>query len=318
MAKRGQYRLSAGARTPLYVDVLQGRATQPSGFQTAAALTLLSIRETLVPSHTELYNEGRRSARGARREGAAALLAQFSRSTNQRGRTMTRMRRMQRSFPLVFVLLFAATGIRSSADAIAGHTVQLTARARSSRGSRPAATPTTSSSAGAGTSSRPGSRPRRGPPRVLLPAVLLLRRLRDHPGGHHAGQLDERHRREDPQLVRVGPPVLRLHRRCHRHDHRARPARLRHRARHQPGHFRLAQFPAYDHRAGRSRVRRASRPPSPCTRSRSITRGDGSDYFRIYQFTGDPKYLTSAIHVADALAANARIGRRRDRSGPTG
>jgi hypothetical protein len=34
----------------------------------------------------------------------------------------------------------------------------------------------------------------------------------------------------------------------------------------------------------------------------------GLTYFRLYQFTGEPRYLSAAIAVADALAANARIG----------
>jgi hypothetical protein len=34
----------------------------------------------------------------------------------------------------------------------------------------------------------------------------------------------------------------------------------------------------------------------------------GLAYFRLHQFTGDPKYLTAAIRVADVLAANARTG----------
>ena len=49
---------------------------------------------------------------------------------------------------------------------------------------------------------------------LLAAAVLLLRRLRDQRGEDHAGQLDERCRREDSELVRIGPPVLCLHRRC--------------------------------------------------------------------------------------------------------
>ncbi len=34
----------------------------------------------------------------------------------------------------------------------------------------------------------------------------------------------------------------------------------------------------------------------------------GLSYFRLYQFTGEAKYLTNAIQVADVLAANARVG----------
>ncbi len=34
----------------------------------------------------------------------------------------------------------------------------------------------------------------------------------------------------------------------------------------------------------------------------------GLTYYRLYQFTGDEKYRTAAIHVADVLAANARTG----------
>ncbi|MDZ7604663.1 MAG: hypothetical protein U5K79_03535 [Cyclobacteriaceae bacterium] len=34
----------------------------------------------------------------------------------------------------------------------------------------------------------------------------------------------------------------------------------------------------------------------------------GLTYFRMYLFSGDEKYLTAALHVADVLAANARVG----------
>jgi len=34
----------------------------------------------------------------------------------------------------------------------------------------------------------------------------------------------------------------------------------------------------------------------------------GLSYFRLYQFTGERKYLTNALHIADVLAAKARIG----------
>ena len=102
---------------------------------------------------------------------------------------------------------------------------------------------------------------------LLLPALLLLRRL---PAGGHApraGLVDERRGRENPELVRVGPPLLRLLGGRLPDAARHRAGRLRAGPRHQPLDVRLAQLPLHDDQPRRHRVPRLhDRRPLPPSR----------------------------------------------------
>ena len=91
---------------------------------------------------------------------------------------------------------------------------------------------------------------------LVVPAILLLRRLPARHGADPARHVDERRGREDPQLVRVRASVLRLHGRRLRDADRHRAGRLRARPRHQPLDLRLALLPLHHHQRRRHRVPR--------------------------------------------------------------
>ena len=216
---------------------------------------------------------------------------------------------MQRSFPLVFVLLFAATGIRSSADTIAGHTVQLDSQGK--------IVPWFSPEANAydeflgrrwnfvktRVPPSPGPAPRSSYPQYyfydgfvttqadITPDYWMNDIGEKIPNWFESARLYYAYT-GDATVMTIVRDLL-----DYAIEHGTSPAT-----------FAWPNFPHTTTKHGDLEFEGFT-PTFALHEVQLDHAGDmGWTYFRMYQFTGDVKYLTSAIHVADALAANARVG----------